>query len=340
MNIFETIKSVTSRQEPFHSQYLADALSSSTQGDRSLFREVWRLVANPDWEIPDDAVVKAEQEINLGGTQGRVDIVIISEEPEKRVVGIEVKTVDASVKEGQLRAYLEGLCRKFEEHEVQMAYLTPFNRKRAGDVADSLRSVREFDEFVRRFPCARHVSWLDIADISWDGNEIWEQHRKFVRCEISTATKLRSIQGGDRQFDIFFGEQSANQFREELAAVGIVFDEDGARIDLASSYISGDLSSFSKSLVRALETLLKEGENVSANARRQDLFGGDLRCRFLDSEYREIHNALFGFANQRRHVWIQGNDNYAVRVAHKNHSGGVSLIRTSGPGVLLTDQRR
>lgn len=111
-------------------------------------------------------MVKAEQDIDLGGTQGRVDIVIMSDEPEKRVVGIEVKTVDASVKEGQLRAYLEGLCKEFEEHKVQMAYLTPFNRKRAGDVADSIRNVREFDEFVRCFPCASHVSWLDIADIS------------------------------------------------------------------------------------------------------------------------------------------------------------------------------
>ena len=285
-------------------------------------------------------MVKVEQDIALGGTRGRVDIVIISDEPEKRVVGIEVKTVDASVKEGQLRAYREGLCKKFQKHEVQIAYLTPFNRKRAGDVADSIRSVREFDEFVRCFPCARHVSWLDIADISWDGNEIWEQHREFVRNEISTETKLRSIQGGDRQFDTFFGEKSANRFREELAATGIVFDEDGARINLSSSSISGDLSSFSKSLVRALETILKEGENVSTNAHIQNAFGEDLRRRFLDSGYGEVHSALFRFADQYDFVWIQGNDNYAVRVAHKNHKGGVSLLRTSGPGVLLAGQRR
>ena len=184
MNIFETIKKVTSRYEPFHSQYLADALRSSIDGDGLLFREVWRLVAKPDWQIPDCAVVTDEEVIG----SRRVDIVIRSERPIKRVVGIEVKTVDASVEEGQLKAYLEGLRKKFPKHEVQIAYLTPFNRRRAGDVADCIRSVREFDEFHQKhLPYARHVSWLDIADIPFG----WQRH-------LGTAPGVRAQRNIDR----------------------------------------------------------------------------------------------------------------------------------------------
>lgn len=334
MNIFETIRNVTSRYEPFHSQFLADALKSSIVGDRSLFREVWQLVAKPDWEIPDDAVVTAEEVIE----SGRVDIVIRSEKPARRVVGIEVKTVDASVHEGQLRAYLEGLCKKFPKHEVQVAYLTPFNRSRAGDVADSIRSVREFAEFHQNFPFARHVSWLDIAEIPWDDNELWKQHQAFVHSRISRKEKLQNTR--DRELARFFGEESAEHFWEELDPLGIVAGEIGARIDLAS--VSGDLSSFSRDLVKALEILLK-GEDVSTNARRQDAFGvdgEDLRRRFLDSEYGEVHDALFKFADKYHYVWTEGSNDYAIRVAHRNHSRGVSLLRTSGPDVLLTGQRR
>ena len=333
MNIFETIGSVTRRYEPYHSQFLADALRSSIDGDDSLFRAVWQLVAKPDWEIPDCADVTAEEVIE----SGRVDIVITSERPIKRVVGIEVKTVDASAQEGQLRAYLEGLCKKFPNHEKQIAYLTPFNRKRAGDVADSIKSIREFDHFLRDLPSARHVSWLDIAEIPWDDNELWEQHREFVRNEISTERKLQSKRGGGRQFGTFFGEQGASHFWEELAALGIDSNKDGVRIDLAS--VSGDLSSFSRSLLEAFEILLKS-EDVSTNACRQDAFGEDLRRHFLDSQYGDFHDALFKFANQYPYVWIQGNDNYAVRVAHRKFGSGVSLLRTRGTDEILTGQRR
>ena len=55
MNIFETIERATSRIERFHSQFLADSLQESLTGDRSLFDQVWTLVAPPDWQIPESA---------------------------------------------------------------------------------------------------------------------------------------------------------------------------------------------------------------------------------------------------------------------------------------------
>lgn len=333
MNIFETISDVTNRYEPFHSQFLTDALKSSIDGDDSLFRAVWQLSAKPGWESPDDAEVSAEEVIE----QGRVDIVIASDNPVKRVVGIEVKTVDASVHEGQLKGYLEGLRQKFPAHDVQIAYLTPFNRKRAGDVADSLRSVREFEEFLGCLTHARHVSWLDIAEISWDGNALWKKHQDFVRNHISAERKLWGIHSADRQFETFFGEESSSHFWEALRRIGIVPNENGARIDMTS--LSCDLPSFSNSLIRALGILL-DGENVSANARRPSAFDEVLRPRFLESKYGKVHETLFRLADRCDFVWIEGSYDYAVRVAHRNHRSGVSLLRSSGPEVLLTGQRR
>ena len=52
LNVFTTIHKATHRIEPFHSQFLADALDDSIRGDQSLFDAVWRLAAPSGWELP------------------------------------------------------------------------------------------------------------------------------------------------------------------------------------------------------------------------------------------------------------------------------------------------
>ena len=76
LNIFETIrKAQPGRTEPFHSQFLADALIESLKlgQDRSLFERVWKLAAPDDWCTPTDARVEAEVVVNFGR---RVDVCI------------------------------------------------------------------------------------------------------------------------------------------------------------------------------------------------------------------------------------------------------------------------
>ena len=187
MNIFETIRKVTRGIEQYHSQFLTDALTDSLNGDRSLFEATWRLVAPPNWEIPTHAQISSEERVE----RGSVDICVRCLSPHHRVVGIEVKTVDASATPGQLERYHEGLVRKYPESPIQIAYLTPFNQERAGGAAGSRRTISEFEEFSRKFPQARHISWLDVADIPWDGNFLWRQHQKYVRAHISAPSKLR-----------------------------------------------------------------------------------------------------------------------------------------------------
>ena len=333
MNIFETIGKVTRGIEQYHSQFLADALEDSLNGDRSLFDAVWRLATPPDWEVPVDAEIRAEEWVE----RGSVDICLRCLSPHERVVGIEVKTVDASATPGQLERYREGLVNKYQEAAIQIAYLTPFNRERAEGAAGSRRSIREFEEFSSQFPQARHISWLDVADIPWDGNFLWSQHQAYVNERISAQSKLYVSTDRSRNLSVFFGEEAAQNFWEELSVLGLYAEENGTSIDLA--HFGGDLPSFARSLIRASEILLGS-DNVSRNANRADKFAPELRQPFLRSEYREVHMALFGLAESRAYVWVQGQRDYAVRTAHTNHSGGVSLLRSSGPGRIVVGELR
>ena len=105
LNVFETIRSTTRRIEPFHSQFLADALDASLNGDRSLFDGIWKLAAPPDWPIPRQATVNTEQD---AGNRRRIDLCILDAEG-RRILGIEIKTTSTSANAGQLRSYELGL---------------------------------------------------------------------------------------------------------------------------------------------------------------------------------------------------------------------------------------
>ena len=334
MNIFETIGKATRRMEPFHSQFLADALTDSLHGDHSLFGAVWRLMAPPDWAIPTRAEVSSEAAVGRGQ---RVDICIRSSAPHNHVVGIEVKTDDASATPGQLVSYLAGLKERFPESAIQIAYLTPFNSARAGAAAGRLATVREFATFATQLPQARHVSWLDVAAIPWDGSPLWEQHQTYVQTRIAPPSKLRVSTERTREFAVFFGEAPVQRFWEALAVWEIYAGVNGADINLAN--FGDDLPSFAVSLVRAMEILL-DSDNVVRNATpRPDKYRAELRRPFLASPYHQVHRVLFGLAEAHPYVWIQGEGDYGVRTAHKNHPS-VSLLRSKGVDHLLVGQRR
>ena len=144
LNVFETILSTTRRVEPFHSQFLADVLDASLNDDRSLFDGFWKLAAPPNWPIPRKATVKTEQD---AGNGRRIDLCIQDVEG-RRILGIEVKTTSTSANAGQLEAYEQGLVHNNPSFDIVIAYLTPFNRKRAGEAADRLQTVQLFQAFA------------------------------------------------------------------------------------------------------------------------------------------------------------------------------------------------
>ena len=329
LNIFESIRSTTRRIEPFHSQFLADALCASLNGDRTLFDAFWRLAAPDGWEVPDTSRIKPEQMVDDRGK--RIDICIF-DEARKRILGIEVKTTDASTKSGQLMQYQTGLTdkEKFSGYQVGIAYLTPFNRKWAIEAitaqeVDSLPSVKAFDEFVGKIDQehthGKHVSWLDVAAIPWNGNELWRQHQLYVYQEISSLRNLRVTTQRDRSLDGFFGEEATLAFWKALATLEVERRDDGI-IELDNFR---DRSSFAQSLAGAF-SILMGGEDVSRDANRSDRF--EHFDEFRNSEHGEVHQALFDLSTVHRNVWIAGEGDYGVRVAHKKHPGGVSLVRS------------
>ncbi len=329
LNVFETIrKAQPTRTEPFHSQFIADALAQSLEAgqDRSLFDEVWRLIAPTKWCIPDNARVEAEVVVD----SGRVDV-CVRDDSRRRIVGIEVKTEDASAEYGQLEKYRFGLEKRYQGWGVAIAYLTPFNRERAKDKADSLHAVRVFNEFSQEIPNARHVSWIDVADICWDDNELWRQHQAYVREYISSYEKLSKRTLRSRGFDHFFGEAQADEFWDALHILGIEPDTNGATIEIARF---NDCPLFAEKLVCAFETLIRHGNGISRHLKRDDKFSEGARRRFLESPYRGVHLALFDLSHRIPYVWVKGKSNYGIRVAHRTYPSGVSLVTSGDEGRL------
>ena len=335
MNIFETIRKVTTRIERFHSQYLADALTESLQGDdHTLFNRVWDLVTPAGWDSPElSKDVEVLSEVDLDG--GRIDILIHSSAPHDRVVGIEVKTVEDSTEQGQLTRYLSGLESKFPGSQIQVAYLTPFNAREGGGDASSLPSVKEFKRLQKDCPGACHVSWLEIAAIPWDGNELWKQHGAYVREHISSDELRKRGVAQDRDLALFFGQEEARRFWERVCTLEIRHEGNRAFINLKEQ---SNLNDTSRTLVEALEILIDSGRVVRRE--RSDSFRYQLRKEFLTSPYRVVHEALFGLAERYDWVWIQGTNDYGLRTRHGDHSSGVSLVTSNGPDSLFVQVRR
>ena len=353
LNIFSTIRDVTSRTEPFHSRFLANALCSSLSGDRSLFEGFWKLAEPGDWPVPQEAAVCAERDV--GG--GRKIDLTITDCRQGLVLGIEVKTERASATSGQLEAYASGLVEslgKRHDWKVAIAFLTPFNRERAVKVAEELPAARSREEavamaerlatvrlyarFAQNTPyAAQHVSWLDVADLPWDGRDIWRQHQAYVRNSISSEDELKNAlaAAGNRTFEDFFGADAAGEFWGAFSELDIDSEGAGADIDLR------DCKADPEAFTRAFHVLMEQGEGISRNSRsRSDQFPEALRERFLDSRWYAFHEGLFELSIRYPWVWISGTNDYGVRVAHKLYAGGVSLVTSSGPRFLKIGKPR
>ena len=339
MNIFEVIR----RTEPIHTRFLVAALQESAANHHSLFRAVWRLVAPPEWEVPERPQITAEEDLN----RERIDFTIRDNE-RRRIVGIEVKTVESSRDEGQLKRYLKGLRDKYKRTDIAIAYLTPFNKERAtrppgnSDAVRTLPTVEEFEKFTATFPNARHVSWLDVADIPWISNTLWEQHREYVRDHISAPTLLQKAQDVERNrtLDHFFGEVPTQRFTQALVRLGIDVGELDENITIDLKGFGDKLPSFAQGLVEALGILVHMGEGVTQDLRSAKPEAFSKRDVFRKSDFRAVHEALFGLAERNNNVWVQGTQDYAVRVAHDDHSSGVSLITSIGASKLHIRGRR
>ena len=331
MNAFESGNGRSELPETFHSQFLGASLRASLMDDRRLFDGVWQACAPDDWEVPEDARVVTEQTVNRGQ---RVDICLLDGDPARRVVGVEVKTKRASAEFGQLESYLEGLKEAFQGAPIAMAYLTPFNEIRGGKGASRLRTVQVFKKFEKKCGGGKHVSWLDVADIDWDGGILWSQHREYVRETMASETSLKLAVSRNRMFDAFFGEDATGRFWAALMEKSVEVTETGAVLDLEAFVDDAGY------LARACELLIEASDNVSGKEKKNE-FPTERQDYYCGSkQFGEIHKALFELTERHNHVWLRGTRDYGLRVAHPKHASGVSLVRSLGLGRMATGQPR
>ena len=333
MNAFESGNRRSELPETFHSEFLGASLRASLIDDRRLFNGVWQRCAPDHWKVPEDARVVTEQTVNGGQ---RVDICLLDGDPVRRVVGVEVKTKRASAEFGQLENYLAGLKKTFPGARMAMAYLTPFNEERGGEGAERLRTVQVFKEFESNCGAGqhKHVSWLDVADIDWDGGILWNEHRAFVREKMASETSRKLAVSRNRQFDAFFGQDATDRFREALMDKGVELTEAGAVLDLD---VFLDDAGY---LARAYELLIEASADVSGREKKNE-FPTDLQDDFCRSDpFGEIHEALFELTRRHKHVWLRGTADYGLMVALPKRSSGVSLVRSLGFDRLATGQPR
>ena len=324
-NIFE----ILNLQEPSYSAFLGTMLKQSHETDGRLFDAFWEM-ATPGWPRPGGkALIRPED--YLGKGIGRIDLTLEDVEGE-RLLGVEVKTQMTSTTSGQLQHYREGLVRKYRNHTLAIAFLTPFNRKRAGDVADSLRSVREFEKFQKTFPHSTHLSWLDLADIDWDGDELWEQYRAHIRSTIASDAVLDSWKTNDRprHLETLFGAEAAETFDERLRESGV--DRDGGP---AEGKYKLDLTQVRKPAVfaDAFRALVESEEIRNGGKAKKDTFAGAPPLnKFLRGRASDAHFALFQLAAEHENVWIEGRKNYSLRVTHPHpkYARGAILLTSSG----------
>lgn len=189
--------------------------------------------------------------------------------------------------------------------------------------------MKIYDKFKSNFDSAKHVSWLQVAEIDWDRNPLWEQHREFVRSHISSKENLPSGELNQKKsLPDILGEIPTRRLWDILEANGVEVGEPGDDIDIDLAQFGSELSSFTSELREALRVIIEKGDGINTGARRTDKF--DSHHRFTNSPFREVHASLFNLAKEYDYVWLRGEANYGLMVAHKNHPSGVSLITSVG----------
>ena len=123
--------------------------------------------------------------------------------------------------------------------------------------------------------------------------------------------------------DKFFGDDPAREFWDILNGIGF------SKIDATKHGLDVDLTSLELSraymLVSAVELLIRNGEGVIRKP-TTDNYPDEERERFLRSSTGMFHQALFELADRFDNVWVEGKQNYGIRVAHEGPSSGVSLV--------------
>jgi hypothetical protein len=135
-----------------------------------------------------------------------------------------------------------------------------------------------------------------------------------------------------RELADFLGAEAVESFWRALIDSEIQHDLNTGDIRLDSVRNPIDL-------INATELLI-QSPRLSKHLSRLNRYSQDAMYWFLGSPYASIHKEIFGLADRYAWVWLQGKRDYGLRVAHPDHSSGVSLFRSKGDDLLQVRMRR
>ena len=150
---------------------------------------------------------------------------------------------------------------------------------------------------------------------------------------MASPAILKHAVSRNRSFESFFGENATMRVWVTLMPDGMDVPEFGTTLKLDEF-----VCNLSR-IIEACEIFIGAAEGIFT-AQRDDNVSDEVRRKFLEPPYDSIHRSVFGLARRYPNSWIEGTNDYALRVAHQKHPGGVSLVTSQGPRRLLTGQRR
>jgi len=295
VNIFEIHRRTTSRIEPFHTAYLASCLTESQE----LLGKFWALATaeNPNWPVPSTHVRVVEEDILDDGK--RVDIVV-SDSSSGHLIAVEAKTTDSSVKLGQLDAYLKRLEAKYPGHNIWMIYLTPFNTKNKPEGSRGQEAIKEFQSFNEGYAPSSHLSWEEVAELVWQGNDdVWSQHVKYIR---ETICKPPPLTVGWGSLDQDLGWEIMRDFWHEIGKSGIHADK---------GILTLKPDNDPEALAGALKLLISSEKVRSKSIGRRTVADG-VKSELVKTTYGQFHQQVFQLLDEYPFLGIRGIQGYGL----------------------------
>jgi hypothetical protein len=319
MNIFE-VAAATCRPEPIATGFLTEL----AREEPDFFAALWTLLVNadPGWPAPAPDAAKIDDEVvlfnadDVGVFSGeRIDIVASDDSRPTHSVSAELKLFESSVRVGQLDTYARSPLAG-----SRMVFITPFNRARFPEVADTSLAVREFEAFAARHPerMPLHLSLLDVVELDVAVRDPhWPEFQRFVR-----RLCVPRVFGGMARSPLldFFDEASVTASRESLLRSAAV-STDG-RIDV-------DGIQNPRAFADALAILVRS-DAVSHGVNRPNDLTPRVAAALAAAADTDVHDAIFALTAQHRGAWVAGRYDYGLRVAlSKRASSNVSILQTN-----------
>jgi len=286
-SIFELVRSVTSRTEPFHSAMLAWFLVKDQQFcsnfiDTFVCKEFLERYGLIDSQRSIRGLNNIVIEEGLSGGK-RIDILL---KLESAIIGIEVKTVDNSARTEQLNEYWRSL--RNEDVPVFLLYLTPFSKENLEDMqASQVAAIAAYDDFNRHYPgVSFHINWESVIDIYPEIEDkelglLFTQHQRYVKNVICDRQMQKRI-SRDRGLVEFFGDDAIQAFFSALKRVEPSPQEYPDRY----SFRVSDYADKPDEILRCLAPLVESEEfQWSSNSSRANRLPEGLLQTYLNGEF-------------------------------------------------------